>query len=113
MPSGAGSTNIDLYDPTFCAVDDQKGTGDHWIPWDQAGWPAVSTYYTLWSDPAATPLDYSDDVVVASSGTLFENKRQVDKSAAFREVLGDLAGPCLLRACPTARADPTTTSGGP
>ncbi|MDQ6794773.1 MAG: pilus assembly protein TadG-related protein [Chloroflexota bacterium] len=85
VPVGAGATNIDLYDPTFCAVDDQKGTGDHWIPWDLAGWPAVSTYYTLWSDPAQTPLDYSDDVVVASTGTLFENKRQVDKSAALRK----------------------------
>ena len=85
VPAGAGSTSIDLYDPTFCAVDDQKGTGDHWIPWDLTGWPAVSTYYTLWSDPASTPLDYTDDVVVASSGTLFENKRQVDKSATLRE----------------------------
>ena len=80
VPAGAGSTNVDLYDPTFCAVDDKKGTGDHWIPWNLTGWPAVSTYYTLWSDPAATPLDYSDDVQVASTGTLFENKRQVDKS---------------------------------
>ncbi len=85
VPAGAGSTNIDLYDPAFCAVDDQKGTGDHWIPWDLSGWPAVSTYYTLWSDPAQTPLDYSDDVQVASSGTLFQNQRQVDKNAAIRE----------------------------
>jgi len=85
VPVGAGATNIDLYDPTFCAVDDQKGTGDHWIAWNQTGWPAVSIYYTLWSDPASTPLDYSDDVQVASSGTLFENKRQVDKSVALRE----------------------------
>ena len=85
VPVGAGATNIDLYDPTFCAVDDQKGTGDHWIAWDLAGWPAVSTYYTLWSDPAETPLDYSDDVQIASTGSLFENKRQVDKSAALRE----------------------------
>ena len=45
----------------------------------------MSIYFTLWSDPAATPLDYSDDVQVASSGTLFENRRQVDKSAAYRE----------------------------
>ncbi len=85
VPVGAGATNIDLYDPAFCAVNDQKGTGDHWIPWDQAGWPAVSIYYTLWSDPASTPLDYSDDVQVASSGTLFENRREVDKSVAYRE----------------------------
>ena len=91
VPAGAGSTNVDLYDPTFCAVDDQKGTGDHWINWDLSGWPAVSTYYTLWSDPAATPLDYSDDVVVTASGTLFENKRQVDKSGPG----GPVASPAL------------------
>ena len=91
VPAGAGSTNVDLYDPTFCAVDDQKGTGDHWINWDLSGWPAVSTYYTLWSDPASTPLDYSDDVVVTASGTLFENKRQVDKSGPG----GPVASPAL------------------
>jgi Flp pilus assembly protein TadG len=85
VPAGAGATNIDLYDPTFCAVSDQKGTGDHWIPWDSAGWPGVSTSYTLWSDPAETPLDYSDDVQVATSGSLFESKRQVDKSTTYRE----------------------------
>ncbi len=85
IPVGAGATNVDLYDPTFCAVGDQKGTGDHWIPWNASNWPAVSTYYTLWSDPAATPLDYTDDVQVASSGTLFEAKRQVDKSDAYRD----------------------------
>lgn len=85
VPAGAGATSIDLYDPTFCAVDDQKGTGDHWIPWNQTNWPAFSIYFTLWSDPAQTPLDYSDDVQVATSGTLFEAKRQVDKSVTFRE----------------------------
>ena len=85
VPVGAGATSIDLYDPTFCAVDDQKGTGDHWIPWNQSGWPAASIYFSLWSDAASTPLDYSDDVLVASSGTLFEGERQVDKSAALRE----------------------------
>ncbi|HEY7522777.1 MAG TPA: pilus assembly protein TadG-related protein [Candidatus Limnocylindrales bacterium] len=85
VPAGAGATNIDLYDPTFCAVDDQKGTGDHWIPWNLTNWPAASIYYVLWSDPAETPLDYTDDVQVANSGTLFENERQVDKSATYRE----------------------------
>ncbi len=92
IPVGAGATNVDLYDPTFCAVDDQKGTGDHWIAWNLAGWPAVSTYYTLWSDPASTPLDYSDDVQVTTSGSLFENKRQVDKSAAFRNTAAAYPG---------------------
>lgn len=83
VPSGAGSTNIDLYDPTFCAVDPNAGTGDRWL--SSPSWPAMSTYFTLWSDPSDTPLDYSDDVAVASSGTLFEHERHVDKSAAYRD----------------------------
>jgi Flp pilus assembly protein TadG len=85
VPPGAGATNIDLYDPTFCAVDPLKGTGDRWLPWDQSGWPAMSSYFSLWSDPADTPFDYSDDVEIANTGTLFEHERQVDKSAAYRE----------------------------
>lgn len=85
VPAGAGSTNIDLYDATFCAVDPTKGTGDRWLPYNQSGWPSVSTYFTLWSDPAATPLDYSDDVAVASTGTRFERERQSDRSATYRE----------------------------
>jgi Flp pilus assembly protein TadG len=105
VPAGAGATNIDLYDPTFCAVDDRKGTGDHWIPWDSAGWPATSIYFTLWSDPAATPLDYSDDVQVASSGTLFEGKRQVDKSATYRNTAATWPGHAFF-ALPDCQADP-------
>ena len=85
VPAGAGSTNVDLYDATFCAVDPTKGTGDRWLPWNQSGWPSVSTYYTLWSDPAATPLDFSDDVVVTATGTRFEHERQSDRSAAYRD----------------------------
>lgn len=85
VPVGAGATKVDLYDPTFCGVSDQKGTGDHWIPWNASAWPAVSVYYTLWSDPASTPLDYTDDVQVATTGSLFESKRQVDKSTTYRD----------------------------
>jgi Flp pilus assembly protein TadG len=81
VPAGAGATNIDLYDPAFCAVDANKGTGDHWIAGANTG---VSVYYVLWSDPAATPLDYSDDVQVASTGTLFENIAAADKSGPNR-----------------------------
>ncbi len=97
VPVGAGATNVDLYDPTFCAVDANKGTGDHWI--SGSTYPGMSTYYTLWSDPAETPLDYSDDVQVASSGTLFENESQADKSVALRD-----AG--LPAALPDCQNDP-------
>ena len=92
VPAGAGSTAVDLYDGTFCAVDPYKGTGDRWLPWNQSGWPSMSTYFTLWSDPAQTPLDYTDDVVVASTGTLFEHERQSDRSAAYRETSASYPG---------------------
>jgi Flp pilus assembly protein TadG len=92
VPSGAGSTNVDLYDPTFCAVDANKGTGDRWLPWNQSGWPSMSTYYTLWSDPAVTPFDYTDDIAVASSGTLFEHERQSDRSSTYRETSASWPG---------------------
>ena len=85
VPVGAGTTSIDLYDPTFCAVDPTRARA---IGGSRGTCPdgrRISTYYTLWSDPAETPLDYSDDVQVASTGTLFEHERQVDKSAAYRE----------------------------
>jgi Flp pilus assembly protein TadG len=107
VPAGAGSTSIDLYDPTFCAVDDNKGTGDHWIPWNLATWPGVSIYYTLWSDPAQTPLDFSDDVEVASSGTTFESKRQVDKSVALRDASASWSTPYSgYAALPDCTSDP-------
>ncbi len=105
VPPGAGATTIDLYDPTFCAVDPNKGTGDRWLPWNQSGWPSVSTYFTLWSDPAETPLDYSDDVQIATSGMLFEHKRQVDKSAAFREDSASWPGSTFW-ALPDCASDP-------
>ena len=92
VPAGAGSTTIDLYDATFCAVDANKGTGDRWLPWNQSGWPSMSTYYTLWSDPAETPLDYTDDIAIASSGTLFEHERQSDRSSTYRETSASWPG---------------------
>jgi len=83
VPAGAGSTSVDVYDPTFCAVDPHKGAGDRWL--NDSTFDSMSTYFTLWSDPASTPLDYTDDVVVASTGTLFEHERQADRSSAYRD----------------------------
>jgi Flp pilus assembly protein TadG len=92
VPVGAGATTVELYDATFCAVDPNKGTGDRWLPWNQTGWPSMSTYYTLWSDPADTPLDYTDDVMVTTTGTLFEHERQSDRSATYRETSASYPG---------------------
>ena len=85
-PVGAGSTNIDLYDPTFCAVDDQKGTGDHWISWDLAGWPAVSTLLHAVVGPRGdAPRLHGRRSDRPSGQPLQGSSGQVDKSAALRE----------------------------
>ena len=66
VPAGAGSTSVDLYDPTFCAVDPTKGTGDRWLdvvdlavvlhllhPLDRPGRrPRSTTATTSWSPRA-------------------------------------------------------------
>ncbi len=106
-PSAPGPPSVDLYDPTFCAVDDQKGTGDHWIPGTRAAWPAVSTYYTLWSDPASTPLDYTDDVGRRLDGHVVREQaagRQERPRTAKNRRAGRRRS-AFCRACPTAPAD--------
>lgn len=88
VPEGSTNGTVYLYDPTYCATGhgtggpasgQQLGTGDHWIG---GGAAAVTTEYTLW-DMNGTPYTTTDDVVVATDGGLFANKRQVDKSSAF------------------------------
>ena len=74
--------------------------------------PSVSTYFTLWSDPAATPLDYTDDVAVAQTGTLFEHERQSDRSATYRDTSYTLPERDLVRPARLHQHDATTTSGG-
>ena len=112
VPAGAGATNVDLYDPAFCAVDDQKGTGDHWISWNAAGWPAVSTYYTLGSDPASTPLDYTDDVQAAVS-TAHSSRTSARWTRASRSGRTPHPGRRTPSgACRTARRTRATTPGG-
>ncbi len=110
IPAGAGSTAIDVYDPTFCAVDPNKGTGDRWL--NNSAFDAMSTYFTLWSDPAATPLDYTDDVVVAATDTMFEHERQADRSSAYRDTSYSYPRGTCSRS-PTARRPRPTTTGSP
>lgn len=79
---GAGTANgsVYLFDPTYCGVGPNPaggwyGTGDHWIASDRN---AVSTHFRLYRTNG-TPTDETDDVLVAQSGTLFENERQTDQ----------------------------------
>ena len=74
--SGGGS--IYVFDPAFCAMGNNaaglpQGAGDHWL----SGTNPVSTYYTVYNTNG-TAFTTADDVLVASSGTLFENQQGSD-----------------------------------
>lgn len=85
MPPGTTNGRVNLFDATFCAVGHRPtggsylGTGDHWI--GPGGTPVTTDYY-LWNT-MNTPYTTADDVLIASSGTRFDNENQVDKGDEF------------------------------
>jgi len=72
MPAGSSGGSVYVYDPTFCAVAYNKGTGDRWY----SGTAAVSSFYEVW-DTKNTLYDFTDDEQLKSSGSLF---RQISAS---------------------------------
>lgn len=84
MPLGTINGRVWLFDATFCAVGrapggSYLGTGDHWI--GPGGTPVTTDFY-LWNT-MNTPYTKEDDVLVASSGTRFDNENQVDKGDEY------------------------------
>ncbi len=83
----AGS-NVYIFDPTFCATTSgpgggHLGAGDHWLSTTNHNTAVpVSTYYRLF-DTAGTAFTENDDTLVATSGSMFADEFQVDKSAAY------------------------------
>ena len=74
MPPGSTGGTVYVYDPTFCDVDVDKGTGDRLYDDDNA----VSAFYELY-DTKNTLYDMDDDgAAVANSGALFRNMRFSD-----------------------------------
>ena len=68
MPPGSSNGTIYVYDPVFCAVVNNKGTGDRWFT--GAG-SSVSSFFEVY-DTQNTLYDISDDgTPLASSGGLF------------------------------------------
>ncbi|MBA2570311.1 MAG: hypothetical protein H0V04_03910, partial [Chloroflexi bacterium] len=85
FPSGTTNGRVYLYDATFCAVGhgpsgSYLGTGDHWIG---PGNTQVTTDFYLWNT-MNTPYSKGDDVLVASSGTRFDNENQVDEGVKYK-----------------------------
>ncbi len=64
FPPGAQNGEIWLFDPGFCHVDADKGTGEYYTLGGANGsssFNPVSTYYELWADYNHTPLIPTDD----------------------------------------------------
>jgi hypothetical protein len=88
FPAGTAGGSVYLYDPMFCATGGststarQLGVGDYWIPGGTGG-IGITTVYNLW-DMNGTPYATSDDILMASSGSLFANSNAVDKGALYK-----------------------------
>jgi Putative Flp pilus-assembly TadE/G-like len=70
MPPNTTGGYVYVFDPVFCATDLSDGTGDRWFDNDT---DKVSSWYELFSDPNNTPYDLTDDSLVVSSGTKFQD----------------------------------------
>lgn len=69
MPAGATNGAVYVYDPGFCAVDENKGTGDRWF----SGSSAVSTFYTLYNTQGTLSEIGDDGAPIAASDFRFRN----------------------------------------
>ncbi len=73
IPAGASNGEVWLFDPGFCEVDTDKGTGEYYTfnsPNGSSSFNPVSTFYDLYNT-RMTPYDTSDDTLVYSSGNTY------------------------------------------
>jgi hypothetical protein len=75
MPPNSTGGSVYIYDPVFCEVDNDKGTGDRWF----GGTDPVSTFYEVYNT-RNTLYDQGDDIQLASSGGLFRNIEAADST---------------------------------
>lgn len=69
MPPNTTGGYVYVFDPVFCDTALSSGTGDRWF----GGSNPVSSWYELFKDVNNTPYNYSDDTLVATSGTTFRD----------------------------------------
>ena len=80
FPAGSSAGEVWLFDPGFCHVDSNKGTGEYYTLGGTNGsssFNRVSTFYDLY-DTRNTPYDTSDDMLVYSSGDAYRSTRWYD-----------------------------------
>jgi hypothetical protein len=111
IPSGGGG-HVYVFDPTFCDMprlgSGKAGTGDEWTGNLGGTNPGpVSTYFNLYS-MSGSPLDLTDDRLIYSSGSLFENQMANDQSGLHGTGL-----PAFVGTAGVSRCDLATDPGYP
>jgi hypothetical protein len=76
MPPGSTGGAVYVYDPGFCDVDEDRGTGDRWFGGDAA----VSTFYTLYNTQGTLSEIGDDGAPIAASDFRFRNMDADDSS---------------------------------
>ena len=75
FPAGSSGGEVWLFDPAFCHVDSDMGTGENWNTGGSYGYSnpqPVSAFYDLY-DTKSTLYHSADDTMVASSGNAFKH----------------------------------------
>ncbi len=75
-PPNSTGVEVYIFDPGFCATGAQYGTGDGLTG---SGHPQ-SSYYDLFADPSNTPYILTDDQLIGTSGTLFQDQNYSDST---------------------------------
>jgi hypothetical protein len=93
FPAASSGGEVWLYDPGFCHVDTDKGTGEYYTfgsPNGSSDFNAVSTFYDLW-DTRNTPYDTTDDVLVYGSNSDYRRLRVHDPQLDLSNALDNTA----------------------
>ena len=94
FPAGSSGGEVWLFDPGFCHVDTDKGTGESYTLGGSNGsssFNPVSTFYDLF-DTRNTPYDLTDDTLIYSSGNAY-------RQTTWRDTLLDVASPVTADPC--------------
>jgi hypothetical protein len=83
LPAGATNGKVWVYDPGFCDVTNQAGTGENWTIGGSNGASSpqpITSYFDLY-DTNNTPYDISDDSLVTSFNTDYRRMNYQDLTA--------------------------------
>ena len=92
MPPGSSGGHVYLFDPLFCATDNQHGAGDYYL----SGTAAVASYYKLYNTNNQ-PYNLAAHTLLGSSGSMFASNRYTDSNNGGPAVGGTTPG--TLQTC--------------